>query len=424
MQPLRGTKDILPDEIKNWQYIRTVATSILQDNNYQEIQTPILENTQLFKRSIGNFTDIVNKEMYSFLDQGNRSITLRPEGTASIARAVISNKLYLHKNINRLWYMGPMFRYERPQKGRQRQFHQLGIECIGSNNPIHDTEVIKIANNFLIKLGFENKYTLELNCIGNLEERETYKLDLVDYLEKYKTDLDTDSQKRIRKNPLRILDSKNPKTQEIVQNAPILRHYLNKESINHFHEVCNHLDYLNIQFNINEYLVRGLDYYNYTAFEIKTKENGNQNTICGGGRYDNLIKELGGPNLPSIGWAIGLERLIILQQKNISFNQIIQETLIYIAIKNHNYHPYLVWDLTSILIEQKIRFEIDLNNSNLSKKIKKANDMKAKICFILGEDEINHKYITIKWLETSTQQKIYLHELRNYIKYIKKCVKT
>ena len=421
MQPLRGTKDILPNEIETWEYLEKIATNVIEANNYKRIQTPIIEKTELFKRSIGNFTDIVNKEMYNFLDQGKRDITLRPEGTASIARAVISNKLYLEKNINRLWYMGPMFRYERPQKGRQRQFHQLGIECIGSNHPICDTEVIKIAYELLIKLDLTTNYILELNCIGNLQERETYTLSLVEYLEKYKRDLDIESQKRIHTNPLRILDSKNSKTQDIIKNGPILKNYLNKESKNHFQEVCKHLDYLNIKFNINHYLVRGLDYYNYTAFEIITKNNSNQNTICGGGRYDNLIIQLGGPNLPSVGWAMGVERLIILKQQNLALNYKFSNTTVYIAIKhNNNKNQYIIWDITNTLVEYKMQFEIDLSNNSLSKQIKKANKINAKICFILGESEINNKYITIKWLETSKQQTIYLHELSNYIKYIKK----
>nr|YP_009396500.1 Histidine-tRNA ligase [Polysiphonia scopulorum]ARW65686.1 Histidine-tRNA ligase [Polysiphonia scopulorum] len=425
MQPLRGTKDILPNESKIWQHIRTEATDILEQNNYQEIQTPIIENTELFKRSIGNFTDIVNKEMYSFFDQSNRNITLRPEGTAGIARAVISNKLYLDKNINRLWYMGPMFRYERPQKGRQRQFHQIGIECIGSNSPICDTEVIKIANELLTKFGFKNNYTLELNCIGNLQERENYKLSLTEYLKKYQQDLDKDSQDRIYTNPLRILDSKNNKTQEIIQYGPILIDYLNQESINHFNEVCKNLNYLNIDFKINNYLVRGLDYYNYTAFEIKTNEKNNQNTVCGGGRYDNLIQQLGGPYVPSVGCGIGLERLIILKQQNSVLNNISTNPIIYIAIRHSiNQDISLIWQITNTLKEYKVKFELDLSNSNLSKQIKKANKIQTKICFILGDNEINNDYITVKWLTTNTQQQIYLHELSNYIKYIKKLIVT
>nr|YP_010619949.1 Histidine-tRNA ligase [Symphyocladia marchantioides]WAX03962.1 Histidine-tRNA ligase [Symphyocladia marchantioides] len=417
MQPLRGTKDILPDEIQTWQSIYKIAHDILNIHNYKEVRTPIIENTDLFERSIGNFTDIVNKEMYSFNDQGERNITLRPEGTASIARAYITNKLYTQKSINRLWYLGPMFRYERPQKGRQRQFHQLGIECIGSDMPIADIEVIKLAIDILKKIECSNEYLLEINSIGNLNEREIYKLDLVKYLEKYEHEIDIDSKKRIYKNPLRILDSKNLKTQEILQNGPKLKEYLGKDSLKHFNTICNHLQYLNIKYEINNYLVRGLDYYNYTAFEIKTKNLNQQNTICGGGRYDNLIEQLGGPCIPAVGWAIGLERLIILIQKSLS--QKVEQNIIYIAIHN-SYKVDIIWDIIHILQEYKLGFELDLSNNNLSRQIRKANQLKAKICLIIGEHEIRDKSITIKWLQTRTQQTIRLSNFKKYIQYLKK----
>nr|YP_010619560.1 Histidine-tRNA ligase [Xiphosiphonia pinnulata]WAX03573.1 Histidine-tRNA ligase [Xiphosiphonia pinnulata] len=417
MQPLRGTKDILPNEIQTWQLIHKVANDILNIHNYKEIRTPIIENTELFERSIGNFTDIVNKEMYSFYDQGKRNITLRPEGTASIARALITNKLYAEKSINRLWYLGPMFRYERPQKGRQRQFHQLGIECIGSNMPVADTEVIKLAIDILKKIECNDQYSLEINSIGNLSEREIYKINLVDYLKKYEDELDTDSKNRISKNPLRILDSKNLKTQKILQNAPKLEKYLSTTSLKHFETICEHLTYLNIKYKINNYLVRGLDYYNYTAFEIKTENLNQQNTICGGGRYDNLIEQLGGPCIPAVGWAIGLERLIPLMQKNL--NQKAKHNRIYIAVQNLHKIDIL-WDIIHILQEYQLKFELDLNSNNLSKQIRKANQLKAKICLIIGENEIRDKSITIKWLQTGTQQNIQISNFRKYIEYLKK----
>nr|YP_010619172.1 Histidine-tRNA ligase [Pterosiphonia complanata]WAX03185.1 Histidine-tRNA ligase [Pterosiphonia complanata] len=417
MQPLRGTKDILPNEIQTWQKIYRITNDILKIHNYKEIRTPIIENTELFERSIGNFTDIVNKEMYSFYDQGKRNITLRPEGTASIARALITNKLYTDKPINRLWYLGPMFRYERPQKGRQRQFHQLGIECIGSSMPIADIEVIKLATDILKQIECKEEYLLEINSIGNLQEREVYKLNLIEYLKKYEHELDTDSRNRINKNPLRILDSKYLKTQKILKNAPKLKQYLNKTSLEHFETICENLTYLKIKYTVNDHLVRGLDYYNYTAFEIKTKNLNQQNTICGGGRYDNLIKQLGGPSIPAVGWAIGLERLIILMQTNLSEN--IKKDRIYIAIQNlHTIN--ILWDIINILKEYHIKFELDLSNNNLTKQIKKANQLKTKICFILGEDEIKNKSITIKWLQTRTQQTIKISNLRKYIQYLKK----
>nr|YP_009397942.1 Histidine-tRNA ligase [Sonderella linearis]ARW67128.1 Histidine-tRNA ligase [Sonderella linearis] len=420
MQPIRGVRDILPNEIILWQYIYDLANEVFTLSNYQEIRTPILENTELFKRSIGNYTDIVNKEMYNFIDQGNRDITLRPEGTSSIVRAFISNKLYLQQRIHKLWYLGPMFRYERPQKGRQRQFHQLGIECIGSQNPIADVEVIRLAIQLLKSLKL-NHYILEINSIGNFQERSQYKSKLKDYLNKYKNDLDKDSQNRLNNNTLRILDSKNIKTQEILKKAPKLTHFLQIESIEHFNEICNHLDYIDIQYTINDKLVRGLDYYNYTAFEIKTKESNNQNTICGGGRYDQLIQQLGGPNTPSVGWAIGIERLILLVKDILQINN--NNIIIYIAIQDIQI-SYKVWDIVKIIEKYKINFEIDLSINHLNKQLKKANQLCAKICFILGKKEIINNYITVKWLETRIQQEISINHLPKYLQYLKTHFKT
>ena len=420
MEPLRGTKDILPNEVKYWQKIYEVVKEVLTQNRYNEIRTPILENTELFLRSIGNFTDIVNKEMYSFNDQGGRNITLRPEGTASVARAFISNKLYLSNRINRLWYIGPMFRYERPQKGRQRQFHQLGIECIGSPMPIAEIEVIRIAIKILKKLKLK-KWTLEINSIGNTLERCKYTNELKMYLNKYKKDLDENSQIRLIDNPLRILDSKNEKTQEILNNGPKLKNYLETESLKHFEEVCNTLNALKINYKVNEKLVRGLDYYNYTAFEIKSFSKNQQNTICGGGRYDELIKELGGPNTPSVGWAIGLERLIINMENKLDIDE--NKKIIYIANLKADSSD-IIWMIINIIDKYQLSFELDISNNSLNKQIKKASQIGSKLCFILGENEIINKYVTIKWLETSTQQQIPISQINSYIKYIKFFLKT
>ncbi len=414
MRTLRGTKDILPNEIKIWQKIYDIVYEIMSNNNYKEIRTPIIEHRELFERSIGDFTDIVNKEMYNFLDQGNRAITLRPEGTVGIARSVINNKIYIDQSINRLWYLGPMFRYERPQQGRQRQFHQLGLECIGSRMPIADVEVIKIANDILNQINNNEEYILEINSIGNTKERQRYIQDLIEYLKKYEQDLDTDSKNRIYKNPLRILDSKNTKTQEILQKAPIINKYLNENSLKHFEAICNHLTYLRIKYKINHYLVRGLDYYNCTAFEIKTQDTNNQNTICGGGRYDNLFKQIGGPNIPAVGWAIGIERLILLINNKFNNN-----ATIYIAI-HQVYNTTTIWNIVDTLKEHKIRFELDLSGDNLKKQMKQANKLQTKICFIIGENEIKNKFITIKWLKTGMQQYIRFSEFRKYIKYLQK----
>nr|YP_009391948.1 Histidine-tRNA ligase [Acrosorium ciliolatum]ARW60092.1 Histidine-tRNA ligase [Acrosorium ciliolatum] len=415
MQSLRGTTDILPDEINMWQEIYTKVHELLTLASYNEIRTPIIENTNLFKRSIGNNTDIINKEMYSFQDQGNRNITLRPEGTASIARAFISNQLYINKQLQRLWYLGPMFRYERPQYGRQRQFHQLGIECIGSFSPMADVEVIRLAINILKILQCKT-YNLEINSIGNTEERHIFKDKLIEYLIKYENDLDNDSKKRLYINPLRILDSKDIRTQEILIEAPQLYSFLQSNSLKHFNEICEHLEHLNIEYNINKQLVRGLDYYNYTAFEIKTKEIGNQDTICGGGRYDTLIEQLGGPKTPSVGWAIGIERLLIIIKDKLNIEK--QGLSTYIAIQGDNNKKY-IWKIIEILENCKIKFELDLSNNNLQKQLKKANKSNATICLIIGENEIINKNIIIKYLKTGYQEKIQINNLHQYLYSLK-----
>nr|YP_009509373.1 histidine-tRNA ligase [Gracilaria vermiculophylla]AXI97023.1 histidine-tRNA ligase [Gracilaria vermiculophylla]QXU75226.1 histidine-tRNA ligase [Gracilaria vermiculophylla]WDZ67905.1 histidine-tRNA ligase [Gracilaria vermiculophylla] len=398
MQPLRGTKDILPHEVAYWNHIQTKASSIFSLYNYSEIRTPIIESTNLFQRSIGETTDIINKEMYTFTDQGRRTITLRPEATASIARAFISNKLYKN-SIQRLWYLGPMFRYERPQSGRQRQFHQLGIECIGSLNPMADTEIIHLAHQLLKELKIKDSI-LEINSIGTLEERQLYKIDLIEYLLPYQKDLDTDSQNRLHSNPLRILDSKNVKTQEILQGAPSLNNYLNKISAEHFYLVCTYLDNLSITYKINHNLVRGLDYYNQTAFEIKTNTNNNQSTICGGGRYDNLIEQLGGPKTPAVGWAIGIERLLKIIKNELILPQ--KKIQVYIATQGLAAQKK-IWEIIKNLEKKNIKFELDLSNTSFQKQIKKASKLGAKFCIILGDQEIIDDCITVRRLDEHQQ---------------------
>jgi histidyl-tRNA synthetase len=405
----------LPEENIIWQYLRNSITPILSNCNYNEITTPIIESTELFNRSIGQGTDIINKEMYNFIDQGKRKITLRPEGTASIARAFISNQMYNSNSINRLWYLGPMFRYERPQNGRQRQFNQLGIECIGSHNPVADVEVIRLATKILNKLEYE-QYKLEINSIGKIEEREKYKIILVDYLQKYLTDLDKESQIRIHTNPLRILDSKNQKTQEIISHSPKLLSCLQHESRKYFESVCELLESLYIPYNINYNLVRGLDYYNDTAFEIKTKELGSQDTICGGGRYDTLIEQLGGPRTPSVGWAIGIERLILLIKNQLTFTA--NCPYVYLINQDLNTQKY-TWQIIHILEEQNIKFELDLSFTNFSKQLKKAYNSGAKKCIIIGENEVNKKDITIKDLKSKSQKTIkldlFINKSKNFL---------
>lgn len=412
MQTIRGTKDILPNEIQNWQNLYFEALNILSIYNYHEIRTPIIENTDVFLKSVGNTTDIINKEMYRFLDQGKRDITLRPEGTASIARSIVSNKLYNTNKIHKLWYMGPMFRYERPQYGRQRQFHQLGIECIGSDNPLADIEVIKIAYNLLKKLQC-NKYRLEINSLGTQIERNKYKIDFTEFLKKYENDLDIDSKKRLYINPLRILDSKNIKTQELIKDAPCISKYLEKDSKKHFECICEYLNLLHIPYSINTKLVRGLDYYNHTTFEIISNDLGKQNTICGGGRYSNLIKQFGGPDLSGVGWAIGIERLLMTINNN--KNKVSTKDRFDIITEGLEGQKK-AWNLIELLEDANILFNFNFSNQSFNKQIKKSIQNNLSGCLILGKNEIQNSTITIKWLNKHIQETI---EYNNIISYLK-----
>ena len=399
IQALRGTRDILPAEVGYWQRVEAVAREILGQAAYQEIRTPIFEQTDLFERSIGEATDVVGKEMYTFVDRGDRSITLRPEGTAGVVRSLVEHSLYTQGGAQRLWYTGPMFRYERPQAGRQRQFHQLGIEVIGSADPRADAEVIAIATDILQRLGLKN-LRLNLNSVGNLEDRQQYRQALVDYLTPYKNELDPDSQERLSRNPLRILDSKDEHTQQITQDAPSILTYLGSYSRYHFEHVQQLLSDLGIDYQLNPRLVRGLDYYTHTAFEIQSDDLGAQATVCGGGRYDGLVTELGGPDTPAVGWAIGLERLILLLQQ-------LQEPLLprlnfYVVSKGEQA------ETQAFVIAQKLRqsgfsVELDLSGSGFKKQFARADRSGAVACLILGDEEAENKTVKLKWMASKEQ---------------------
>lgn len=416
IQAIRGTKDILPNEIQYWQFIHNKISKLLECANYQEIRTPIFENSELYDRSIGEDTDIVNKEMYRFYDRSNRDITLRPEGTAGIVRSFIENKMSYHHSLQRLWYSGPMFRYERPQSGRQRQFHQLGIEFIGSLDARADSEVIHLAMSIFSDLNLKD-LKLDLNSIGKLEDRSTYQDKLQDYLRKYYDELDADSQKRIISNPIRVLDSKNTNTQKILNDAPKISDFLSFESQKHFDDVCNYLQLLDIPYKINNKLVRGLDYYNDTAFEIKTLKLKGQDTICGGGRYDSLIQQLGGTATPAIGCAIGLERLLLLAKDNIDLpNKYID---FYIATQGTKANKTGM-QIMRFLHQKLFTIEIDVSSSNFGKQIKQANKKRAIACIIIGNNEIEKGTITIKWLFSQKQEDMTFMQFENNISYLKK----
>jgi histidyl-tRNA synthetase len=350
--------------------------------------------------------------MYTFTDRGNRSITLRPEGTAGVIRSYVQNKFYALGGVQRLWYCGPMFRYERPQAGRQRQFHQIGVELIGTHNPRADVEVIAIATDILKALGLQN-LTLQLNSVGSGQDRQRYKEALVNYLTPYKSELDEDSQERLTRNPLRILDSKNPKTQEIALNAPSILDYLDDDSKRDFDLVCSLLSALDIKYELNPRLVRGLDYYTHTAFEIQSADLGAQATVCGGGRYDGLVEQLGGNPTPAVGWAIGMERLILLLQQLQPQPQLVPD--LYIVSRGEKAQNQ------ALILSQKLRqtgfkVELDLSGSSFGKQFKRGDKSGAKACLVLGDNEAETETVQLKWLETSEQITINQQDLISKLK--------
>jgi len=401
IQALRGTRDILPEEVGYWQRVEAAARDILGRSAYQEIRTPIFEQTDLFERGIGEATDVVGKEMYTFKDRGDRSLTLRPENTAGVIRAFIEHHLHAQGGVQRLWYTGPMFRYERPQAGRQRQFHQLGAELVGSPDPRADVEVIAIATDLLQSLGLET-LRMDLNSVGTLADRQTYREALVAYFTPHKTELDADSQDRLTRNPLRILDSKDERTKAIAQDAPSILDYLSPDSQKHFDRVRQLLEDLSISYQLNPRLVRGLDYYTHTAFEIISDDLGAQSTVCGGGRYDGLVAELGGPETPAVGWAIGLERLILLLQQH----SLASAAVDFYLVSRGDRAEAQALKLAQTLRQLGFAAELDLSGSAFGKQFKRADRSGAVACLILGDAEAESETVQIKWLKSGQQEAI------------------
>lgn len=401
-QSIRGMHDILPEQSKLWQYFESTVRDTIQSYGYKEIRMPIVESTDLFCRSIGEVTDIVEKEMYTFQDLNGDSLTLRPEGTASCVRAGIQNGLF-HNQLQRLWYMGPMFRHEKPQKGRYRQFHQIGIETFGMQGPDIDVELILITARLWKNLGLKN-IQLELNTLGSNEARAKYKDVLVAYLSEHKDVLDEDSLRRLDTNPLRILDSKNPKMQDLIENAPKLMEHLDEESLAHFDKIKSQLDTLGIAYRVNTRLVRGLDYYCKTVFEWVTTELGAQGTVCAGGRYDGLVSQLGGKETPAAGFALGIERLLaLLEDQGFEVEDAMD---VYFALHGETAES------KGMNIAEKIRDEwpelnmqVNCGGGSFKSQIKKADKSQAKVSLILGDDEVNNNKITIKHLRKDVEQK-------------------
>ncbi|MBD2427042.1 histidine--tRNA ligase [Phormidium sp. FACHB-1136] len=413
IQSLPGTEDILPQpqrvgqglkvaDIHTWQWVEATARELFQRAVYQEIRTPTFEQTALFERGIGEATDVVGKEMYTFVDKGDRSCTLRPEGTAGVVRAYIQHSLQAQGGVQRLWYCGSMFRYERPQKGRQRQFHQIGVEVLGSADPRADVEVILLATDLLQRLGLKN-LTFNLNSVGDRDDRQRYREVLVNYLTPFKADLDADSQDRLSRNPLRILDSKDEKTQAIAADAPSILDYLGDTSKRHFDRVLAQLSDLGIEFVLNPRLVRGLDYYTHTAFEIQSSDLGAQATVCGGGRYDGLVQELGGPVTPAVGWAIGLERLTLLlaQLQTVSA----PSPDLYVVSRGEAAEANAL-KLAQALRNHGLAVDLDLSGSAFGKQFKRADRSGAAACLILGDEEAAQGTVQLKWLQSGEQTSI------------------
>ena len=405
---LKGTKDILPQDIEMWQFIEEKANRVFSSFGFKEIRTPIIESTDLFSRGVGETTDIVNKEMYTF-EKSDRSITLRPENTAGVVRSYIENGMSRLSAPVKLWYKGPMFRYERPQAGRQRQFHQVGVEMFGIKQPQADAEVILTAVNFLKSIGL-NDLEVEINSLGCPKCRAVFKENLKEVIRPYLNDLCEDCQERFEKNPLRLLDCKVPDCQEIYSKPEIQKvitsDFLCEECSEHYTQLKKYLDNLDVKYSENKHLVRGLDYYTRTVFEIKSNNLGSQNAVCGGGRYDNLVSELGGEPTPAVGFAMGMERLIsLLPEKTPSLSDA------FIVSNN----PVEAFKLAQYLRENNINTEMDLSNKKFTKQLEKASKT-AKYALILGEDEIANKQVSVKNLETSEQKTVSYEDCISIIK--------
>lgn len=403
IQAIRGMNDLLPSQTAYWQAVENKLKAVLAQYGYQEIRFPLLEVTELFKRSIGEVTDIVEKEMYTFLDRNQESLTLRPEGTASCVRASLQHGL-LHHQTQRLWYSGPMFRYERPQKGRYRQFYQLGAEAFGVATPDMDAELIAISARFWQVLGIAEYLTLSINSLGTPETRQRYREKLVAYFTRYYQDLDEDSQRRLQTNPLRILDSKNPALQDCIASAPTLLDELDLASQTHFNTVLQLLTDAKIPFQIVPRLVRGLDYYTHTVFEWVTTSLGAQGSVCGGGRYDNLVHQLGGNPTPAVGLALGLERVVELCQShaNVELNDYPHIYLIMVGESAQNYGFQLSERLRNHL--PHLRIILNAGGGNFKVQFKRADKSGAKLALILGDDEVQQSTVSIKYLRENTEQ--------------------
>lgn len=411
LQKPKGTQDILPADSAKWQYVENVARETFKKYNYGEIRTPMFEHYEVISRSVGDTTDIVTKEMYDFHDKGDRHITLRPEGTAPVVRSYVENKLFapeVQKPV-KVYYIGSMFRYERPQAGRLREFHQLGVECFGSKNPATDVETIAMAYQLFNTLGIKD-VTLHLNSLGNTESRLAYRQALIDYLTPMRESLSKDSQRRLDENPLRVLDSKEKEDKVAVENAPSILDYLDEESQAHFDEVRTMLDSLNIPYVIDTNMVRGLDYYNHTIFEFITTVDKSELTICAGGRYDSLVEYFGGPETAGFGFGLGLERLLLVLDKQ-GIELPVEESLdVYIAVLGSDANGKAL-ELVQAIRYQGFKAERDYLGRKIKAQFKSADTFKAKTVITLGESEVESGQVNVKNNATREEVTVSFEEL-------------
>ena len=413
LQKPKGTQDILPADSAKWQYVENVARETFKKYNYGEIRTPMFEHYEVISRSVGDTTDIVTKEMYDFHDKGDRHITLRPEGTAPVVRSYVENKLFapeVQKPV-KVYYIGSMFRYERPQAGRLREFHQLGVECFGSKNPATDVETIAMAYQLFNTLGIKD-VTLHLNSLGNTDSRLAYRQALIDYLTPMRESLSKDSQRRLDENPLRVLDSKEKEDKVAVENAPSILDYLDEESQAHFDEVRTMLDSLNIPYVIDTNMVRGLDYYNHTIFEFITTIDKSELTICAGGRYDSLVEYFGGPETAGFGFGLGLERLLLVLDKQ-GIELPVEESLdVYIAVLGSGANGKAL-ELVQAIRYQGFKAERDYLGRKIKAQFKSADTFKAKTVITLGESEVESGQVNVKNNATREEVTVSFEELTN-----------
>lgn len=401
IKAVTGTRDILPTDIQKWHHLEKIIHSTMAHFNYSEIRTPIFEETALFARGIGEATDIVSKEMYTFLDRSGESLTLRPEMTAGVVRAFVEHSLQKKQNLNKLYYIGPMFRQERPQAGRFRQFHQFGAEAIGSNDPLLDAEMITVAFDIFQQLGLKN-LSVKINSLGVQSSREEYKKVLKEFLSPHFEKLSEESKKRFGTNILRIFDSKEERDQKIMANAPLLIEHLDNESLDHFETVKQNLLSVQIPFEIDAKLVRGLDYYTHTTFEIVSGSVGSQSALCGGGRYNGLVKQLGGDDLPGVGFASGMERVLLACENEKSLSEDDNGIDLYLVLLDKTLQTF-AYKISVELRRQNLKVELDYLSRSVKAQMREANRLKTKFALLIGGDEFANGEVVLKNMKEGTQ---------------------